>query len=423
MLCIHPAGRALLPCRDRLTSDSMDDLIFLSQRIPYPPNKGDKIRSWNILAHLRRSFRIHLGCFIDDPHDWQYTQKLQEICGGECRFVKLDPRLAKLRSLKSFLTGDSLTRWYFHDAALSAWVGDVAARVKPSHIFCYSSAVTPYVLEQKLVPAARCLVDFVDVDSDKWTQYAATTGQPMRWVYTREGRTLLDLEREAARAFGGVILCSQNEAELFRKLAPESATKIGHANNGVDTAFFDPAVASGNPYGPGPVYAFTGAMDYWPNIDAAQWFAAEVFPLILARQPEARFAIVGSNPTDAVKALGAHPNILVTGRVEDIRAYIAHATAIVVPLRIARGIQNKVLEGMAMAKFIVAASPAMQGVEKAAHAHVRIADDPAAYACLLLDTDAATRDRLGQSACAYVREAYGWAPNLAVIDRVLAGLR
>lgn len=401
----------------------MDDLLFLSQRIPYPPNKGDKIRSWNILAHLRASFRIHLGCFIDDPHDWQYTRKLAEICGGDCRFVKLDPRLAKLRSLKSFLTGDCLTRWYFHDRELDAWVKRTAAAVKPAHIFCYSSAVTPYVLNQGQVPASRCMVDFVDVDSDKWTQYAATTGQPMRWIYQREGRTLLDLERRAARDFGGVILCSRNEADLFRRLAPESAAKIAHANNGVDTAFFDPAVPLPNPYGEGRVYAFTGAMDYWPNIDAVQWFADEIFPRVLARDASARFAVVGANPTEAVKALAQRPNIIVTGRVEDIRAYIAHATAIVVPLRIARGIQNKVLEAMAMAKFIVAAGPAMQGVEREAHRHVRIADDPAAYADALLDTGAAEREDMGRAACAYVREAYGWAPNLAVIDRVLAGLR
>lgn len=400
----------------------MQDLLFLSQRIPYPPNKGDKIRSWHILAHLRRTFRIHLGCFIDDPHDWQYTAKLTEICGGECRFVALDPRLAKLRSLASFLTGDSLTRRYFHDVGLATWMSDVAARHRPAHAFCYSSAVAPYVLQQSAIAPSRCVIDFVDVDSDKWLQYAETTRLPMRWVYRREGRTLLKLEREAAAAFGAVILCSRNEADLFRQLAPESAAKVEHANNGVDTDFFDPDATYENPYGSGPVYAFTGAMDYWPNIDAVQWFADEIFPEVRAARPEARFAIVGANPTEQVKALASRDGVLVTGRVPDIRPYIAHAEAVVVPLRIARGIQNKVLEAMAMRRFIVAAGPAMQGVEPEARAHLRVADDAATFARHLLETDPATRVALGQGAGDYVRQAYGWAANLAVIDRALARL-
>lgn len=400
----------------------MRDLLFLSQRIPYPPNKGDKIRSWNILAHLRRSFRIHLGCFIDDPHDWQYTEKLTEICGGECRFVALDPKLAKLRSLASLLTGDSLTRRYFYDRGLAAWVDEVIARHNPAHVFCYSSAVAPYVLKQNRIAPSRCMIDFVDVDSDKWLQYAETTRLPMRWIYRREGRTLLKLEREAAAAFGAVILCSRNEADLFRKLAPESAAKVGHANNGVDTTFFDPNAAYENPYGDGPVYAFTGAMDYWPNIDAVQWFADEIFPLVRAARPDARFAIVGSNPTDQVKALGRRDGILVTGRVPDIRPYVAHAEAVVVPLRIARGIQNKVLEAMAMGRFIVAAGPALQGVESEARAHLRVADEAAEFARHLIETDAATRAALGRGAAEYVRRAYGWEANLAVVDQALAGL-
>ncbi|WP_119419303.1 TIGR03087 family PEP-CTERM/XrtA system glycosyltransferase [Desertibaculum subflavum] len=400
----------------------MQDLLFLSQRIPYPPNKGDKIRSWNILAHLRRSFRIHLGCFIDDPHDRQYTAKLTEICGGECHFVTLDPRLAKLRSLISLATGDSLTRRYFHDAGLAAWVDQIVLRHQPAHVFCYSSAVAPYVLNQRRIAPSRCMIDFVDVDSDKWLQYAETARLPMRWIYRREGRTLLKLEREAAAGFGAVILCSRNEADLFRKLAPESAAKVVHANNGVDTDFFDPEGAYDNPYGAGPVYAFTGAMDYWPNVDAVQWFADEIFPKVREARPAARFAIVGTNPTEAVKALGTRDGILVTGRVPDIRPYIAHAEAVVVPLRIARGIQNKVLEAMAMRRFIVAAGPAMQGVEPAARTHLRVADDAATFARHLLETDPATRVALGQSAGDYVRQAYGWAANLAVIDRALARL-
>src|SRR5690606_18863087 len=170
----------------------------------------------------------------------------------------------------------------------------------------------------------------------------------------------------------------------------------------------------------GPVYAFTGAMDYWPNIDAVQWFADEIFPLVRAARPDARFAIVGSNPTDQVKALGRRDGILVTGRVPDIRPYVAHAEAVVVPLRIARGIQNKVLEAMAMGRFIVAAGPALQGVESEARAHLRVADEAAEFARHLIETDAATRAALGRGAAEYVRRAYGWEANLAVVDQALA---
>ncbi len=126
----------------------MTDLLFLSQRIPYPPNKGDKIRSWHILQHLARRHRVHLACFIDDPADWTYTDSVRAVCTGETLFVKLDPTRAKLRSLRGLLSGDPLTRYYFESPTLRAWVKDRIAADKPDSAFVFSSAMAPYLTEQ-----------------------------------------------------------------------------------------------------------------------------------------------------------------------------------------------------------------------------------------------------------------------------------
>src|SRR5262249_13169349 len=160
------------------------------------------------------------------------------------------------------------------------------------------------------------------------------------------------------------VFVSDKEADLFRSLAPESASRVYGISNGVDTAFFDPSQAFENPFPPGSRTAvFTGAMDYWPNIDAAAWFAEKILPLLKSAGDGVRFYVVGSNPSPQVRALSADPRVVVTGRVEDIRPYMAHADVIVAPLRIARGIQNKVLEGLAMARPVIASPAALEGID------------------------------------------------------------
>jgi sugar transferase (PEP-CTERM/EpsH1 system associated) len=397
----------------------MTDLLFLSQRIPYPPNKGDKIRSWHILSHLARRFRVHLACFIDDPADWAQTGPVREIC-GETLFVPLNPTLAKLRSLRALLSGEPLTRFYFDSAEVRNWVRARLANERPASAFVFSSAMAPYLLDQDGLAPERCVVDMVDIDSDKWRQYAGHTRPPWRQIYTREGRTLLDLERQMAKRYGATLFVSAHEAAMFREMAPESAARIDHVNNGVDIAYFDPAVDHPSPFaGDDAPIIFTGAMDYWPNIDAVQWFAREIMPLIVRQKAAAKFFIVGSNPGDDVKKLAELPRVAVTGRVPDIRPYLAHAAAAIVPLRIARGVQNKVLEAMAMARPVVATPQATQGIAARDGRDLLVADDAASFAAKTLEILDLRHAGLASRGRDFVLAEHTWPRALESLDAIL----
>jgi polysaccharide biosynthesis protein PslH len=398
----------------------VSDLLFLAHRIPYPPNKGDKIRSWNFLRHLARNRRVHLGCFIDDPADHEHVQVLRDIC-GECCFVDLQPRRSRLLSARGLLTGEPLTLPYYASGALSTWVRGVVDRLRPQQFFFFSSAMAQF--DVPTAYPARRVIDIVDVDSAKWAEYAEKQRWPLSWVYAREGRTLLQFERDAARRMDASLFVSPAETQLFAGLAPEAAGKLHAVNNGVDTAYFSPERPYDMPFPAGTrALVFTGAMDYWPNIDAVVHFAEAMLPRIRETIPEATFWIVGSNPARAVIELAGRPGVVVTGRVPDVRPYLAHAAAVVAPLRIARGIQNKVLEAMAMAKTVIATPQAAEGIEGQAGRDLLVPATAEGFvqAAIQMLRDRAAAD-LGAHARSYVLATYNWQKSLDKLDLILDG--
>jgi sugar transferase (PEP-CTERM/EpsH1 system associated) len=338
----------------------MRDLLFLAHRIPFPPDKGDKIRSFHELRYLATRFRVHLGAFVDSQDDWRHVESLRAYCADSC-LLPLRPWQAKLRSLAGLLTGEPLTVSYYRDPRMAAWIRSVVSGNSPDAVLVFSSAMAQYA--QDLDIPVR-LLDFVDVDSQKWTEYAEFHPWPLSWLYRREGEQLLAYERKMAQRFDVSLFVSKAEARLFIGLAPEAADRVTVLENGVDAAYFGGNATYPNPYPPErPILAFTGVMDYWPNVDAVVWFAREVFPKVQKNWPDALFYIVGSRPHKTVHALGEKPGVCVTGRVEDVRPYLANANLILVPLRLARGIQNKVLEAMAMGRPLLASPQAMEGIE------------------------------------------------------------
>jgi sugar transferase (PEP-CTERM/EpsH1 system associated) len=394
----------------------VDNLLLLIHRMPYPPNKGDKIRSYHLLKHLAQRYRVHLGTFVDDADDWQHVPRVQAMCASS-HFARLNPTLARVRSLGALLGKRSLSLDYYQDAGMHEWVARTMQAHAIDKIVVFSSPMAQYA---QPYPAARRVVDFCDVDSDKWRQYAEKKSWPMSWLYGHEARQLLAYERKVARETDAALFVSAPEAQLFRQLAPESAARIGFFNNGVDTDYFAPDDGYANPYRSGQkVIAFAGAMDYWPNIDAVQWFAAEVLPAVLAAEPNAAFYIVGARPSAAVQQLASLPNVFVTGTVPDVRPYVAHAALSVAPLRIARGIQNKVLEAMSLAKTIVVSPQALEGIEAEPGRDLLVAADAPAYAAAVLGVLAAPGAAMGQAARHKVVSRYGWAPNLARVDSLL----
>lgn len=397
----------------------MDELLFLAHRIPYPPNKGDKIRSFNLLKYLAQDYRVHLGAFIDDVDDWRHAEAVRRLCADTC-FVNLRPARARIGSLRGFLTGEALSLPYYRSRRLQRWVDALLERGTVRHVLVFSSVMGQY-LRDELFAHARCVIDFVDMDSDKWRQYGGNRAWPLSWIYRREGRALFRFERRQAARFHASVFVSEAEANLFKRSAPETAARVGFVENGVDTGFFSPERDYPRPYGPEEkVLVFTGAMDYWANVDAVEWFARQVFPPVRAQVPQARFYIVGARPTETVRRLGQHSGIRVTGAVPDIRPYLAHAVAAVAPLRIARGVQNKVLEAMAMGKPVLGTPQAFDGIRPCAGLEPLIGEAPEVMARAAVGLlCGGARDDLGRRGRECVLRDYNWSENLGRIQHLL----
>ena len=395
----------------------MGNILFLTHRLPYPPNKGDKVRSYHLLKHLAARHRVFLGTFVDDPADLAYVDIVRADC-EDMHVATLSPTSAKVRALAGIFSGEPLTLPYYRDQGLDAWVAGVSKQCHIDATVIFSSAMAQYVDGRSV---GRVVVDFVDVDSAKWSEYAKRHAWPMSWLYRREGVHLLEFERRTAASAVRSIFVTAKESDLFRSLAPESADRIGFVCNGVDAEFFSPAVDVASPFAADEIpIVFTGAMDYWPNADAVIWFAAEVLPRLRARWPTLRFHVVGRSPTAEVQAL-ASDAIRVTGTVPDVRPYLRHAALVVAPLRLARGIQNKILEAMAMARAVVAADSCAGALDAMAGRDLEVAATPQDYehAINALLEDPARAATMGIAARERVLAHYSWDAHLAGFDRFL----
>jgi sugar transferase (PEP-CTERM/EpsH1 system associated) len=389
----------------------VQNLLFLAHRLPYPPNKGDKIRSYHLLRFLAERYRIFLGAFIDDPADRVHAEAMHQWC-DEVKVVELNASTAKLASLRGLMTGEALTLPYYRNDSLSNWVRDISSRQSIDLAVTYSSAMAQFVPPD--IPVK--IMDMVDVDSDKWAQYALTKSWPLSWLYRREARKLGEWEARVAKNFNATLLVSEAEALHLKRMTPSAADKIGWYDNGVDAAYFTPDFPCATPYEnrTTPI-VFTGAMDYWPNIDAVTWFVGEIFPLIRESLPNSVFAIVGSNPSEAVKALREKPGIIVTGRVADVRPYVKHAACAVAPLRLARGVQNKVLEAMAMARPVIASPQAAEGISAHAGEDFMVGENAADFAAYVVAACRGYFPKMGEQARARILLAYDWQTNLSRI--------
>jgi len=397
----------------------METLLFLCHRIPYPPNKGDKIRSFNFLKKLSTRYKVILAAFVDDPADLKYRKEIEKYC-QEVYLKEIDPKVRKLCSLKGFLSGEALSVAFYRDKEMFDWLKSVAQRETVSVGWVFSSTMAQYLPALK-PQRPQVVIDYVDVDSEKWLAYSEKHRWPMSYIYGREGRKLLDFEVDMAGNADHGLFVTRDEAQLFRELAPSVANKIGHVENGVDIDYFDPQLNYENPYpSKQKVLVFTGAMDYWANEEAVSWFVQNVLPLIQQQEPDAHFYIVGARPSAAVNKLAQQHQVHVTGSVVDIRPYLAHAITAVTPLRVARGVQNKVLEAMAMAKPVVATQGAIEGIRATASLRTLVADKPSEFAdkvVSLLQGDNA--EQFGQEGRQLVVDTYSWSSCLQPLEQIL----
>jgi sugar transferase (PEP-CTERM/EpsH1 system associated) len=393
----------------------MANLLFLVHRLPYPPNKGDKVRSYHLLKHLSAKHRVYLGAFVDDPEDLMHLETVRSFCAG--MYVgRIHPKWARLRSLAGLLQQESLTQAYYRHAGLRNWVQQKRLETPIDQTIVFSSAMAQYAPSD--IPM---LVDFVDVDSLKWTQYAQTHRWPLSNLYRREGERLLAFERTVAAKAQRSFFVTSTEAKLFKAMAPECVDKVEALGNGVDAEFFAPDPQRTSPFASDELpLVFTGAMDYWPNIDAVTWFVNDILPRLLLVWPHLRFHIVGRNPTPAVLALACE-QVSVSGTVVDVRPYLQHAAVVVAPLRLARGIQNKILEAMAMERPVVTTLPCANAIGARQDEELIAAADADDFVKRLgqMFKSSLQAKAIGRSARQCVMRNFSWGAQLAGIDRFI----
>jgi sugar transferase (PEP-CTERM/EpsH1 system associated) len=377
-------------------------ILYVVHRVPYPPDKGDRIRAYHVLRHLAERADVYLACLADEPVSEQTRAALEGLC-ARVAVVPLGRWSRWLWALAAAGTGGSISEGAFHSPALFRLVRRWAQEVPFRAVLASASSVAPYLcaLELRGIPA---VVDLVDVDSQKWLDYAAAGRGPRSWIYRLEGRRLRRREQDLAGWARAVSVVSGHEAALYRRFLPNAPVHV--VPNGVDHVYFHPQAPREGESG----CVFVGALDYRPNVDAACWFAREVWPEVHDRHPAARLRLVGRRPVAEVCRLASVAGVEVVGQVPDVRPYVAGAAVAVAPLRIARGVQNKVLEAMAMAKPVVASPQALAGLGDRPDLPALRAEGPRqwveAVGSLLDDED--QRQPLGTAGRRYVERYHIW---------------
>lgn len=377
----------------------MKRLLFIAHRVPYPPDKGERVRAFHEIRALAEHFRVTLAALAHSPEDRASGRELESWCERVVT-APAGGTLGLARGTAALLRGKSVTEGYFRSRRLAGKLKDEAARDPFDMVLAYCSAALPYALA---VPAPLRVADLVDIDSAKWAAYAEAARWPTSWLYGREAAGVARLERRALRQCDAVVLVSEDEAKT---LGTES-DKVLAVANGVDTDYFRPQK---RPADQAPTLVFTGTMDYRPNVEGVCWFAETVWPALRRERPDLRLAIVGRDPAPAVRRLAERPGIEVTGSVPDVRPYLARATVAVAPLLMARGIQNKVLEAMAMGRAVVASPAALEGLDVETGTEVIEAQPPEEWQREILDLleNEARRQGIEQAARSCVETRFAW---------------
>lgn len=389
-------------------------ILYLSHRIPYPPNKGDKIRSFNEIKELSDHYTIDLICLADDPKDLKYSKDLLQYC-RQVKVFPLNPLIGKLKGLLTLITGKSITQGYFYKAKFQKQFDQWIDSENYDAVIFFSSSMAEYFFKsshKEILSQKQLIMDFCDLDSDKWRQYAQKTKFPLKSIYNLEGSRLLEFEIKINKVVSQSVFVSSKEAKLFLQYYPD-ASNVNIISNGVDHEFFNPESVSTPENITSPMIAFFGAMDYYANVDGVLWFAEKILPIVKKAVPDIMFYIVGSNPDKSLKNLEGE-NIKVTGFVDDIREYYMAADICVIPLRIARGVQNKVLEAMSMGRPIVSTPAAVQGISEYNDLPLDVKEKEKEFAEAVIEL-LKNKDKskeLGKSARSFVLKHFHWKKNM-----------
>ena len=396
------------------------NILYLAHRIPFPPDKGDKLRAFRHLTHLAKRHRVWCVCFVDDPLDERHIDTLAKHCQRVIA-VSLDRRRAKLRGIMGLMTGSTVTEAFYRSREMDNVLRELSSSVAFDVVTAFSSGMAQHALK---VGTKRRVLDLCDLDSAKWLAYAEHSGMCSRAMYRIEGKRLARRERDWLDLFDATILITEAEA---RDIDDSAATaKLHIVGNGVPLPDIITPDPDGNDRGTEtdePVVGFIGQMDYKPNVDAVCWFVDKCWPAVTTVFPGAKFRIVGRSPSESVRRLARVGGVAVVGGVDDVAFELRRFDMSVAPLRIARGLQNKVLEAMAAGKPVVLTTQAAEGIAGRNGREFLVADDPSRIAgCVVrLLKDEACRAEMGRRARAFVDEHHRWDEELAKFERVVTG--
>ncbi len=384
-------------------------LLYLCHRFPYPPNKGCKIRAFHTIEYLARSHEIWCATFVDDPVDLQHVPAMKEFC-REVIAVPLDRMRAAIRGAFDMAIDETLTEGFYRSKPMRDALRELTAQVAFDGVVVFSSSMGQYA---RSIDAGIKIIDLCDLDSQKWKAMSERSSAPRSWFYEAEARRLAELEAELYDDFDATILISKQEANDWRG----DRSKLHVMGNGVRI----PGRLNDNP-SESKTIGFVGDMRYMPNVDAVGWFAESIFPTIRTRNTDATFRIIGRSPTKRVRRLAGIEGVHVTGEVQDVFAHLNECQVVVAPLRIARGVQNKVLEAMAVQKAVVATSPVANAISANPGEHLLIADHPTSFAdqVIALINDPTRCAELGQTAHRWIANEFTWSKQLHTLDCLLA---
>jgi sugar transferase (PEP-CTERM/EpsH1 system associated) len=389
------------------------NILFVCHRLPFPPNRGGKIRPFHMIEHLGRSHSVSVASLAHTEEELAQGQPLKDYCHDVIAEV-LPNRTRWTRAVSSLVTPTPSSVAYFYS-------GKLAKRIREAwHRGRFDAVIVHCAFAAQYVSGLQCglrILDFGDVDSVKWRDYSEHRPFPLSIGYRIEAHKLRRFERSMASQFDLCTATTQGELDEVRRFSPERAAAV--IPNGVDLSYFAPRLK--NPHD-SSVIVFLGRMDYYPNIDAVLSFARDVFPLVRAAVPQAQFRIIGSDPSRSVIDLAKIPGISVTGHVPDVRPHLMDAALAVAPLRIARGTQNKILQFLAMGIPVVSSTAAAKGVAVEAGTHLLVADEPARFAAevvrLIKDPD--LRERLSREGRLPLASTHSWPASMAILDGLLA---
>jgi sugar transferase (PEP-CTERM/EpsH1 system associated) len=397
--------------RDR----SQRKVLLVTHRTPYPPDKGDRIRSYHLLRFLSARAQVDLATLADEPMTTESRCALEALV-GRLAVVAVHRSARWGRAALSVALGRSATEGLFRSRGMTRVLQRWTASNEYDLIVVVCSSMAQY-LQTMSRGSAASLVDLIDVDSQKWFDYAAASQGLKRRLYRLEGRRVRRLEQGLVGRCDQLSVVSEAEAACLRSIEPKAP--VAAISNGVDLDYFRPNVAVAEE---AESCVFVGALDYRPNVDAAAWFCDAVWPQVLAARPNATFTIVGRRPVEGVRRLAQLPGVCVAADVPDVRPHLWKAAVVAAPLRIARGVQNKVLEALAAGKAVIASPQALEGLSTVAGVHLQQAEaaDDWARSIVALFSNAGERRRLGAAGRQFVVSRHSWDECLQPLEALLA---